>query len=336
VIAYALRRLLLAFAVVAVVSFAAFCIFGSSLDPAFSLRMSPNQQMYRTVVAHYHLHDPILVRYWDWLRDVPRHGFGRPVSLAVKNTIPPQVDPASPIAPALFRSVWISAQLVGFALVIVVIASVLLGAVCARNRGSALDLSVRLVAYTSWSVPVFLMSFVFARFLAGHGFSFPGGPPPSDRVFLTGPPTGGVVNWFRHMTLPAVALAIGLVGVYARYLRSALLVNLSMPYATVARAKGLSEERVVRIHALRNSVAPFVSSLALEIGAIVGASLAADYVFGLGGLASFTINSLAQSDPFTMTAIVVTLSAFVMVFVTLTDLFVAWLDPRARMLAAAA
>jgi peptide/nickel transport system permease protein len=336
VIAYAVRRLLLAAAVVVAVSFAAFCTFGLSLDPAFSLLLSPNHRMYDTIVAHYHLHDPILERYWYWIQNFVHHGFGRPVSLSVQNTIPIQVDPAPRIGPALFRSFWISMQLVGFALVIVLLLSVVVGAVCARKRGSFLDLSLRIAAYASWSVPVFLLAFVVAKYFTGVSYSFPGAPPPSHRIFLKGPPQGGAVDWFRHMTLPALALAAGLIGVYARYLRSALLVNMSMQYVTAARAKGLTEGRIVRVHALRNSVAPFVSSLALEIGAVVGASLAADYVFGLGGLASFTIESLGRADPFTMTAIVVTLSAFVMLFVTLADLLVAWLDPRARIVAAAA
>jgi peptide/nickel transport system permease protein len=336
VIAYVVRRLLLAFAVVLAVSCAAFCIFGVSLDPAYSLLLSPNHTMYDTIVAHYHLHDPILERYWLWLENVPRHGFGRPVSLAVENTIPVQVDPAPPIGPPLLRALSISLQLVGFALAIVLVATVVVGGVCARRRGSFVDLALRLAAYASWSVPVFLLAFVLFKYCTGPGYSFPGGPPASGRTFLTGPPTGGVVAWFRHMTLPALALAAGLVGLYARYLRSALLVNMSMQYATAARAKGLTEGRIVRVHALRNSVAPLVSSLAFEIGAVVGASLASDYVFGLGGLASFTIHSLSRADPFTMTAIVVTLSAFVMLFVTLADLLVAWLDPRARIIAAAA
>ena len=68
------------------------------------------------------------------------------------------------------------------------------------------------------------------------------------------------------MTLPALALALGLVGVYSRYIRSSMLVALSQPYAVVARAKGLSEGRVVVRHALRNSLIPFVSALWLEIG----------------------------------------------------------------------
>jgi peptide/nickel transport system permease protein len=235
--------------------------------------------------------------------------------------------------PPLLHSVWISTQLVGSALLLVIVASILVGALCARNRGSLLDVALRLAAYASWSVPVFLVAFLGARFLSGHPVY---NGPPSHRTFVLGPPSGGVTGWFRHMTLPVLALSIGLIGVYARYLRSALLVNLSMQYATAARAKGLTESRVVIVHALRNSVAPFVSSLALEIGAIVGASIAADWIFGLGGLASFTVQALSQSDPFTLTAIVVTLSAFVMLFVTLADLFVAWLDPRARIIAAAA
>ena len=88
------------------------------------------------------------------------------------------------------------------------------------------------------------------------------------------------------MTLPAIALALGLVGVYTRYIRSSMLVALSQPYAVVARAKGLSEGRVVVRHALRNSLIPFVSALSLEIGAIVGASMAADWVFSMGGVAT--------------------------------------------------
>jgi peptide/nickel transport system permease protein len=76
-----------------------------------------------------------------------------------------------------------------------------------------------------------------------------------------------------------------------------------------------------------------VSALSLEIGAVVGASLAVDWVFGLGGLASFTIRSLGQADPFQMTAVVLVLAAIVMLFVTLSDLVVGWLDPRARIAA---
>jgi len=157
---------------------------------------------------------------------------------------------------------------------------------------------------------------------------------PGHPVFLIGAPTGGFVDWFQHMTLPAIALALGLVGVYSRYIRSSMLVSLSQPYAVVARAKGLSEGRVVVRHALRNSLIPFVSALSLEIGAIVGASMAADWVFSMGGVATLTIGALGRADPFEMTAVVISLSVIVIVFMTVADLVVGWLDPRARLAAA--
>jgi peptide/nickel transport system permease protein len=255
------------------------------------------------------------------------------------NTVVPST---TTIWPDLSHAVWISFQLVGFALALMIVISVALGVFSARRPGSALDGLVRLLTYASWSIPTFLIAFLMKRwimpdqavstnfYLGGGGASHLGSHP-----FLVGPPTGGVVDWFQHMTLPALALALGLIGVYARYIRSSMLVSLAQPYAAVARAKGLSEWRIIRVHTLRNSLIPFVSALSLEIGAVVGASLAADYVFGLGGLATFTIRSLGQSDPFLLTALVVVLAVIVMVFVTLSDLVIGWLDPRARVAAAA-
>ncbi|HXH98415.1 MAG TPA: ABC transporter permease subunit [Gaiellaceae bacterium] len=83
-------------------------------------------------------------------------------------------------------------------------------------------------------------------------------------------------------------------------------------------------------HVLRNSLIPFVSVLSLEIASVVGASLATDYVFGMGGLAELFLNSLTQADPFAMTAILVAIGGSVGFFILLADLAVGWLDPRAR------
>jgi peptide/nickel transport system permease protein len=333
---YLLRRLGLTLLVLVTVSFIAFCGFGVSLDPSSPLRLSPDQRPRHAVVAYYHLDDPILSRYWRWAKSLPKHGFGAPVSTNVQDQ---KVIPSPPMWPDLSHAVWISAQLIAFALVLVVLGSVALGIFSARRPRSVADGAVRLLTYVSWSIPTFLIAFLLRRWiLSGQSVSsFVYGPNAAStngkHIFLIGPPTAGVADWFQHMTLPAVALALGLVGVYARYIRSAMLTSLAQPYAVVARAKGLSEGRVVRRHALRNSLIPFVSALSLEIGAVVGASLAVDWVFGLGGLASFTIRSLGQADPFQMTAVVLVLAAIVMLFVTLSDLVVGWLDPRARIAA---
>lgn len=336
-IVYLLRRIGLTILTLVTVSFLAFCVFGVSLDPSSSLRMSPDQRPRHAVVAYYHLGDPILSRYWRYVKSFTHDGFGRQVSTTVQDN---KVVPVpTTIWPDLSHAFWISFQLVGFALVLMVVVSISLGVFAARRPGSMLDGVVRLLTYASWSIPTFLIAFLLRRWILGGQSvsSFAYGPQTTStngsHPFLIGPPTGGLVDWFQHMTLPALALALGLIGVYARYVRSSMLVALAQPYAVVARAKGLTEGRIVRVHTLRNSIIPFISALSLEIGAVVGASLAADYVFGLGGLATFTIRSLGQSDPFLMTALVLVLALIVTVFVTVSDLVVGWLDPRARIVA---
>jgi peptide/nickel transport system permease protein len=84
------------------------------------------------------------------------------------------------------------------------------------------------------------------------------------------------------------------------------------------------------VHALRPSLGPFVSVIALELGAIVGATLVTDYVFQMGGLARLFLVALGAADPFEMTAIVVVVAAVVIVFVLVADLVVGRLDPRIR------
>jgi peptide/nickel transport system permease protein len=83
-------------------------------------------------------------------------------------------------------------------------------------------------------------------------------------------------------------------------------------------------------HALRNSLIPLVSALTLELGAVIGASIAVDGVFGTGGLASMFLEAVGRSDPFEMTALVVVTAGVVCLFMFVGDLLVAALDPRVR------
>lgn len=331
---FAVRRLLLALITVATVSFGAFVVFGTALDPSYPLVISPDQRPRHAVQAYYHLTDPILARYWLWLKNFFHHGFGYPVSTSVADG--QVVVSNQPIGPELWHAATISAQLVAYALVITVVVSLALGTITSRWRNGPVDVGVRILCYLSWSIPAFLIAFFLRQWLTGaqSASHFIYGPNTVDNhgapVFLIGPPTGGLVDWFQHMTLPAVALALGLIGVYTRYIRSSMLVSLTQPYAVVARAKGLGEWQVVVRHALRNSLVPFVSSLSLEVGAVIGASLAVDWIFSLGGLATLTIQALGDADPFEMTAVVMTLAIVVIVFMTLADLLVGWLDPRVR------
>jgi peptide/nickel transport system permease protein len=332
---YLARRVLLAVTALFAVSFAAFVTFGLSFDPTYPMRIDPDQRPRHVVLRVYHLSDPILERYWLWLKGFFTHGFGSTVSLSVDLFPSPGhiTSPGQPIGPALLHGAGITLQLVAYALVLTVIGSVAVGTYSARHPYVRFDVP-RFVTYIAASMPTFLIAYLLRRALAGKVTStiVAGQVHVSNSSFFkVGAPTGGILDWLQHMTLPAFALAIGLTGIYARYIRTAMLVSLGEQYTTVARAKGLPERRVVLRHALRNSLVPVASLLSLELGAVVGASLAADAVFGLGGLAQAFLTGLAAADPFQMTALVVVAAGVVAIFLVVSDVFIGLLDPRIRL-----
>ena len=330
-----MRRVVLAASAVAAMSFVAFVTFGLSFDPTYPLRISPDQKPRRFVLHYYHLSDPILSRYWRWVRGLFAHGFGTTVSTSTTGTPLHLASPGDPIGPAIWHGAAITAQLIAFALLLTLLGSVAVGVYSARRPYARLDVP-RASTYLLASMPTFLIGYLLRRGAVGQlQFHFVNGVPQyeSHGAFAVGAPTGGFVDWFQHMTLPAVALALGLIGVYARYVRTAMLASLGEQYTTVARAKGLPEWRVVFRHALRNSLIPLTSLLSLEMGAVVSASLAADAVFNLGGLAGTFLGGFAQADPFEMTALVVVTAIVVAGFLLLSDLLVGVLDPRARVAA---
>lgn len=336
---FLLRRLLLAVSTVVAVSIGSFVAFGVSLDPTYPMILGPPAERH-AVQVYYHLTDPILSRYWRWVTGFVHHGFGTTV-LASASGSPPTAGPGRPIGPELWSAAKMTAQLVGASMLIVTVFSVLLGVLSARRPGSKVDVGARFVTYLTWSVPTFLIGDLIRRAIVGQqtfrvSFTGPGGTlqrivgDTQGDWFLLGPPTGGALDWFRHMTLPCIALALGLIGVYSRYIRSSMLESLQQQYVVVARAKGVPERRVLVRHALRNSLIPFTSVLSLEFGAIIGASIAVDAVFSLGGFASAFLAALGAADPFELTSLVICVAVVVTVFMTLSDLIAGWLDPRVR------
>ena len=198
-------------------------------------------------------------------------------------------------------------------MLLVVSFSLALGTAAARSRGSVLDLLLRGVSYLAWAVPAFLLGLVVQQLISAAGSSrgigpfpvagWPGICPASIGLnggTITPCPAAGsgvhyVLNVLRYVTLPALTLAVGFVGLHARHLRAGLLDALDAPYITTARAKGLPERTVVLRHALRASLSTFAGALFADFGAVFGASLAVDWVFQLHGLGT---NFIEQFNPF--------------------------------------
>jgi peptide/nickel transport system permease protein len=312
---FLVRRLALGAVVMALLSFLSWLVFATALNPLWVFWADPKAPEALAAAKRAHMHDPVLLRYWLWLKGLfGGHGLGRTV---VSNT------PVWPVVePALVRSL----ELVAASLVLVVLLSMLVGTVSAERRGSPLDVGLRTFSYAAWAMPAFLLALLLfggGNALSRHWHSYP--------LAIAGPPTGAG-DWVQHMTLPALAVALGFVGAYSRYLRSSLIAALGEQYAVVARAKGLSERRVLFRHVLRLALVPMAGALALDFGMIFTATLAADEVFGLNGLATVFLNgSYSLGDPFMIEAIVLVSAGMVVVAGILGELACAWLDPRIRL-----
>jgi peptide/nickel transport system permease protein len=143
-------------------------------------------------------------------------------------------------------------------------------------------------------------------------------------------PSQGIVTWMGHMILPWITLAAVQAAVYTRLMRNQLLSTLGEDYIRTARAKGLSERRVVFRHAVRSALTPVISQLGVDIGQLLGGVVVVESVFGLGGLGQVAVQSIETEDLPVIIGFVLVAAAFVVVANIVVDIIYSMLDPRVR------
>ncbi len=136
--------------------------------------------------------------------------------------------------------------------------------------------------------------------------------------------------WFSHLILPWSVLALLYIAIYARLTRGSLLETLGEDYIRTARAKGLSERRVIFRHGLRASLTPIVTQFGLDVALLVGGAVITESVFNLQGLGWLAINSFLTQDLPTVLGVVLLGAAAVAIMNLLVDIAYAFLDPRVR------
>ena len=203
-------------------------------------------------------------------------------------------------------------------------AGVLLGYVSALRAGSWLDRLLGGASVLTISIPVFLLAPVLIYLFAEQLGWFPNG----GYVPLSEDPW----QWFTHLLLPWVTLATALTGFYSRVLRSSMLDAMNEDYVRTARAKGLSEHRVMTRHVLRNSLIPMIAIFGLDFGAAIGgAAIIVEVIYGVDGVGSYLAQALVNYELPAIMGVAV-YGAFFIVFVNaLVDVVYAYLDPRVRL-----
>jgi peptide/nickel transport system permease protein len=233
------------------------------------------------------------------------------------------------VVPAVLDTVPVTLSLVIGAAILWVVFGLLLGLAAAATRGTWIDKLLMIIGLIGISMPVYWLGEVMnlvtqSRYHDTWMFNW---VPPLGYKNLTSDPKG----WFLTLVIPWITLSILYIGLYGRVLRASLIEALQEDYIRTARAKGLSESRILMRHALRTSLIAFVTLFGLDFGALVGGSaLLTEVVFGLQGVGKLTYDALQNLDlPVIMTTVMYA-SFFVVGANALVDMVYILLDPRVR------
>ncbi|MEO5760082.1 MAG: ABC transporter permease [Mesorhizobium sp.] len=233
------------------------------------------------------------------------------------------------VVPAVLDSIPVTLSLVFGAAILWVVVSIIIGIVAAATRGSWLDKLLMALGLLGISMPVYWLGEVMnlitqSRYHDSWLFSWV--PPLGYKNFADDPK-----GWFLTLVIPWITLAILYIGIYGRVLRAAIIESLQEDYIRTARAKGLSETRILLRHALRTSLIAFITLFGLDFGALVGGSaLLTEVVFGLHGIGKLTYDALQNLDLPMIMATVMYASMFVVIANAVVDFVYILLDPRLR------
>ncbi|HEY0387218.1 MAG TPA: ABC transporter permease [Gaiellales bacterium] len=315
------RRLIGTAAVLFAITVLVFAIFflTPGVDPARRLAgRNPNPETIALIRHQYALDRPLPIRYLILMK-----------KLFVTRDLSSYSNQGAKVVPEIVSATPVTLSLVFGAAVIWVVVSIAMGLAAAVLKGTVFDPLLMIIALIGISMPVFWLGEVMNLITQNrlhHMFLF-SWVPPLGYTPLTQDP----FMWFKQLIIPWLTLSVLYIGFYARVLRANILETENEDYVRTARAKGISERRVLLRHSLRTSMITFVSLFGLDFGALVGGgALLTEVVFGLPGVGLLTYQSLNNLDLPVIMASVVYGAFFIVLANTLVDIGYAWLDPRVR------
>jgi peptide/nickel transport system permease protein len=295
--------------------------YGAPHDPARQLAgLHATTQAIAQINREYGFNDPILVQYWHYLsRLVPIPGH---FNLGISNT------DRLPVTTILAQAVPIDISLAVGAAIIWMALGISVGVLAARRPRTIWDRGATVFVLTGISMPTFILGllllYVFYYVLTIHGLAiFP-------KAGSWTPITANPLKWAHDLILPWITLALITAATYSRLTRSSLLETLGEDYIRTARAKGLSERRVIYRHAMRSALTPIVTQFGIDLATVLGGAIITESVFGLPGLGLTVVQAIQQQNLPVTIGVVLVASTFVVVANIVVDALYAVLDPRVR------
>ena len=283
------------------------------------------------VTREWGLDQPIIVQYWQFVSKAVRGDFGESMRYG------------EPVTQLVMERLPATVELALASLLVAIIIALPIGVYSAIKHNSLWDHSGMTVALVGISVPNFWLGIMLIFFLGGQWNLLPVAGrltygvnvAPVTQLMLVDALIAGDLPafWdaFKHILLPAVTLGTSFAAIITRISRSSVLEVIRQDYITTARAKGLSERKVIWKHTLRNALITIITILGLQLGALLSGSVITETVFSWPGIGSLLIQSITTRD-YKLAQGVIFFFAMVYFFVNLmVDLLYTWVDPRIRL-----
>ncbi|CAI1237121.1 nickel/cobalt ABC transporter permease [Serratia fonticola] len=302
---YFVRRLLMMIPLAMLISFIAFALMNlTPSDPAeVALRINevvPTPQAIAGMRQELGLDAPFLQRYFSWLQHALQLDFGRSFL-----TRTPVFEEILAVLPA---TLWLAAT----ALTFIVLISLSLSLVCVLTQNGYLDRGIRAVMFVLTAIPGYWMGLLLIWTLAVKMDWFPVSGMQSPHAII----------------LPALTLSLGYIGTYLRLIRGTMLSQLQQPYVFYARARGLSERRILLRHVLPNSLHTSLIAIGISIPKLIAGTVVVESIFAWPGIGRLCINAIFGRDYPIIQAYIFLMALLFLFFNFISDLLQQYLDPR--------
>ncbi|HAG67212.1 MAG TPA: hypothetical protein DCL10_02860 [Acidimicrobium sp.] len=320
---FATRRMVWAIPTLLLVTFLVYIALRLGTDPLQSyLRANPRAtkvkiEQYKAVNG---LSSNYVLGYFDWLKNFLIFNWPR------------SIKGSREVWPELKDSLVNTVRLGSLATFVGVVIGLLVGMFAALKPGSRRDVAVNTIAFLGISIPPYITAVLFQLLFAVYWSRWFGSTLfPTSGVYPPGHSGFDLFLMLKHMALPTIVVAIQVIAVYSRYMRSSLLDVLNSDFMRTARSKGISERQILFRHGVRNALIPVVTIAALDIGSIIGGLIITENIFAYPGMGMYFLSAFAAGDfPLLMPWMVIVVASTLM-FNLLADVSYAFLDPRIRL-----
>jgi peptide/nickel transport system permease protein len=312
---YIIRRILQAIFTCFIVTIVTFALIHATPNGMVNLLVGSkdhnNPVRIAEVRAELGLNHPLLQQYLLWVGDMFKGNFGF------------DYYKEQSVTQLLAGTLGQTAFIIGLALLITILLAVPIGIIQAVNRNNLIDHTLTTFSFVAYSVPTFFIGWLLQNYFVGTWDIIPAGNQIASFHDAWSQP--------EQLILPVLTLVVTGLASYTRYMRSAMLDQITQDYVRTAVAKGASKRRVLYGHVLRNALIPMATLIGLSLPALVNGALIVEYVFNINGIGLLTTNAAETGDSGIIMSSTLILAVITVVGSLLADVSYAALDPRVRL-----